>query len=512
MNRQIIFVFLVIFCTGLLVLALYRVASDSVYHEIRQQAKGVAVAMAGAIDPDDLQVISSPSDRNRPEFGRVSQYLSRIQKNNSDVRYAYTMRIDSAPDAGPGAYLYIVDAPAWDHNRNGEIDEDEQSELPGNAYDASDLPEMIAAWKYPSADREISPDPPYPDLMSGYAPIKNESGETIAILGVDILAQTVSNKLFYLRVTALGVFLFLALLEILAALLYRQREIALNRIRTLSENLSKNNRILEAANEELKRNNLRFERELELARHVQQGFLPKEFPFSNQLKFGQLSLFCEMLGGDLYDAFPLNDTHIGFYMADVSGHGVSAALISGLLKMGMETLRPRVNGKRTEPNADIFQPRKLIETLNQRIRGSIPPDEFITFCYCVYNTKDHLLKVSSAGHTPAIHYQARKKTADFVGLRGYFPLGAFPAVEYPEDCRTLEPGDKIVLYTDGITEAHSGNYDFYGETRLLDLVAELGDRTPEEMIRIIRQSVDEHVQGEHYHDDFSLLILQLLPE
>jgi sigma-B regulation protein RsbU (phosphoserine phosphatase) len=251
---------------------------------------------------------------------------------------------------------------------------------------------------------------------------------------------------------------------------------------------------------------------LELARHVQQGFLPKEFPFSNQLKFGQLSLFCEMLGGDLYDAFPLNETHIGFYMADVSGHGVSAALISGLLKMGMETLRPRANGKRTDPNTDIFQPRKLIETLNQRIRGSIRADEFITFCYCVYDIEKHLLKVSSAGHTPAIHYRAGRKTADFIGLRGYYPLGAFPAIEYPEESRTLEPGDKIVLYTDGITEAHSGDYDFYGETRLLNLIAQQGDRPPEDIIQSIRQSVDAHVRGERYHDDFSLLILQLLPE
>lgn len=512
MKKQIISLFLVILCTALLVLALYRVAADSVYREIRHHARGVAVAMAAAIDPDDLLAISSPEDQFRPEFERVSRYLARIQKNNPDVRYAYTMRKDPAPEAAPGSYLYVVDAPAWDLNRDGQISEDEQSELPGTPYDASDLPEMIAAWERPGADREVSPDPPYPDLLSGYAPVKNASGQTVAILGVDILAQTVRNKLFYLRATALGVFAFLALLEILAALLYRQRELALQRIQILSENLKKNNQFLEAANEELQRNNQRFKQELELARHVQQGFLPKDFPFSNQLKFGQLSLFCEMLGGDLYDAFPLNDTHIGFYMADVSGHGVSAALISGLLKMGMETLRPRVNGKRTEPSADIFQPRKLIETLNQRIRGSIPPDEFITFCYCVYDTKERLLKVSSAGHTPAIHYRARQKTADCIGLRGYFPLGAFPAVEYPEDCRTLEPGDKIILYTDGITEAHSGNYDFYGETRLLNLIAEQGDRTPEEMIRSIRQSVDVHVQGERYHDDFSLLILQLLPE
>jgi len=163
--------------------------------EIRTHAMGVAIATAAGVDHHDLERIHSEKDMNSESFAKIQSFIFSISSFNPDVRYIYVMRRVQDADAAPWQYEYVVDQPAEDTNGNGIIDVDEATELPGTPYDASDFPFLIKAWEGPSADNEIAPDPPYPDLLSGYAPIKNERGETVAIVGADITAGTISKKL-----------------------------------------------------------------------------------------------------------------------------------------------------------------------------------------------------------------------------------------------------------------------------------------------------------------------------
>lgn len=510
MTRRVVILTTIYLIAALMLFFIYRVGYQSVLQEIRYHAMGVAAALAASIDPDDLEMIHGPEDMDRPEYQRIAYYLDQVILTSPDVHYAYTMRRGIDPDAPAHLYYYIVDGPDRDMDGDGIISIDEQAELPGEPYDITDYPAMLEAWERPAADAAITPDPPYPDMISGYAPIQNEYGETVAIVGVDILAETVAQKVFYLRLTCLVIWLTLCVLGTLAVVLFEHKSRALEQVQALSQDLQKSNRILQETNERLETHNRRYERELLLARKVQQGFLPEVFPFTNKIQFGRLYLSCEILGGDLYDAFRLDDHRVGIYMADVSGHGVSAALVSGLLKMSIETLRSRAHTQGEAGSPELFHPKALIEFLNRTMRDSIPRSEFITFCYGVFDFQTNQLTLANAGHLPPIHYRASDQTARYWDMGGSYPFGIMPDLECEEESRSYHPGDKLIFYTDGITEAHLDNEEVFGEERLLNLVEQEGVLHPDMLIQSIKEKVDRHLGGKHLKDDFSILVAHIL--
>lgn len=217
-------------------LFLYRVARRVVLDEIRYQAMGVAIATAAGFSAEELNAITGPESRDTENYQRIQAVLSAVSRFNPDVRYTYVMRRASAPDAKPGDYLYVVDQQAEDANRNGAIDADEVSEAPGTPYDASALPAMVRAWQEPSADEAVSPDPPYPDLLSGYAPVRDAEGRTVAIVGADVTAGTVGEKLLILRVASGLVCFAMAALAVITMLFYMaQRDLVLERERLIGE-------------------------------------------------------------------------------------------------------------------------------------------------------------------------------------------------------------------------------------------------------------------------------------
>ncbi|MFH0909704.1 MAG: ATP-binding protein [bacterium] len=213
----------------LLVIGSFGVLFKSFYHsmieEIRLHARGVAVATAAAIQSDDVEGIWRPADMEGEAYRRVQGILVKVSVSNPDVRYIYTMRRATRLGATPRDLEYLVDEPARDRNANGVIDKDEVSEPVGKPYDASNFPRMIEAWDRPAVDDEISSDPPYPDLLSGYAPIKNAEGRTVAIVGVDITDRTILTKLTTTSMVIALIGLLLALLlTLVVELAYRQRD------------------------------------------------------------------------------------------------------------------------------------------------------------------------------------------------------------------------------------------------------------------------------------------------
>ncbi|HOW96977.1 MAG TPA: hypothetical protein PK634_04240, partial [Kiritimatiellia bacterium] len=285
----------------LLFALLYISARRSVINEIRHQAMGIAIAVAESLDPADLEQVHKPEHIGTPPYQRVQHYLGRVVSSNSDIRYIYTMRRALREDAREDDYEFVVDGPARDIDEDGVIAADEESELPGKAYSARHLPELVAAWRQPMADPEVSPDPPYPDLMSGYAPVHNERGQTVAIVGADITATTVRAKLLALQIVIATVWVVLTLLMIMVVSLFYREQEALETNRALAAELAGRNEMLRAANTELAHNNEQFVREMKLAQSVQLGFLPKSFPRQDKIVFDRYYLTCDMLGGDLFD-------------------------------------------------------------------------------------------------------------------------------------------------------------------------------------------------------------------
>ncbi len=234
------------FCMAVLFTGLYLTARHSLMTEIRHHVMGVAIATAAALNPDDLEKVKGPGDELLPIYRVLQKRLDEIVQFNPDVRYVYVMRRRLTPGAKPSDYEYVIDVSAHDRNRDGLISRDEQNEPPGTPYDGSKYPELIKSWERPGADYEIAPDPPYPDLLSGYAPIKTRLGETVAVVGVDIIASTILAHFSIIRVASiLGGIIVWGLLLMMVHFYKSQRDAHIESER-LSQKLARRNDLLKA--------------------------------------------------------------------------------------------------------------------------------------------------------------------------------------------------------------------------------------------------------------------------
>lgn len=226
-----------VFISALIFTAIYRSARLSVLNEIRQQAMGMALAIAASLPADEVaELKGEPEDSATELFKKLQDQLSAVSRYSRDVYSVYLMTRSRAPEALSSDYVYLIDDMEEDVNQDGVIDESETPMPPGTAYDASDMPSMVLAWDQVAADEQIYPDPPYPDSMSGYAPVKDGEGKTIAIVGVDVTADAISAKLLRLRYTLAAGFMVVALVITASIYFYlNERKLAAERQALIGE-------------------------------------------------------------------------------------------------------------------------------------------------------------------------------------------------------------------------------------------------------------------------------------
>lgn len=473
---------------------LIHTARESIMLEVRTHALGVAAALATGIAAEDLEAVRGPEQVGSEAFRRVQRALRDVTAMLPDIRYTYTMRPDPRPGAKATDFLYLVDGPASDDNRNGVLEDDERSEAPGTLHDAADYPAMLEALARPAADRMIRPDPPYPDLISGYAPVRDATGRTVGIVGVDITAATVRAKLAGVYAVNLGCGALLLALIALAGRFYDRQQRALEENRVLARELATRNQDLAQRNEQM-------QAELKLAQQVQLGFLPRDFPRRDRLAFDRFYITSDILGGDLFDVFAIDHDRIGFYMADVAGHGVSAALISGLLKMAVTSIRDP-----SAPAPDTLHPERVLGRLNDLLRRDLPDCEFITLLYAVLDLRTNEVRLASAGHPPPFIVRRNARDAEVWPVENGLALGLLSGQSYPVATRTLGAGECLLFYTDGLIEAMNTNGEEFGEERSLEVVRRNAAAPPADLLDAIRRAVDSHRAGAAISDDFSLLL------
>jgi sigma-B regulation protein RsbU (phosphoserine phosphatase) len=211
--------------------------------------------------------------------------------------------------------------------------------------------------------------------------------------------------------------------------------------------------------------NLKMERELALAGEVQASFLPRELP---DLPGWQLSITLEPAretSGDFYDVHLLPDGRLGILVADVVGKGVGAALFMALSWILFRTYAARFPA----------QPELVLSAVNHRILEDTNAKQFVTVFYGILDLTTGRLVYSNAGHCPPYLVSAQESEDAQRLVRTGLPLGIFTDKRWEQRTVHLDPGDVLVLYTDGITEAESEREIFYGEERLLESVrANLG--------------------------------------
>jgi sigma-B regulation protein RsbU (phosphoserine phosphatase) len=199
------------------------------------------------------------------------------------------------------------------------------------------------------------------------------------------------------------------------------------------------------------------------------------------------------VGGDYVAAFELDDEHAAFCVADVVGKGLPAALLMSNFQAALKSLA-----------VQYLSPAEVNARLNRVLYSNIPLRKFVTAFYGVVNIPKRTFTFTNAGHNPPLLAHAE---GECVRLdEGGTVLGAFPDLEYAESEIQLRAGDRLLLFTDGLSEAVDENNEQFGEQRLIDLLCEHRQRTPEELKEIVFDAVAEFC-GHNFRDDVALMIV-----
>jgi len=241
----------------------------------------------------------------------------------------------------------------------------------------------------------------------------------------------------------------------------------------------------------------KMESELEIANNIQQQMLPKASAMGGSNKIGYFGILkpAKSVGGDLYD-FILKEDQLYFAIGDVAGKGIPAALF---MAKTLTLFRAKVESGRS--------PSRIASEINNELDKYNDQSMFVTFIIGKLNMKTGELIYTNAGHNPPFIIDSKGGVDEMRGTHG-IPLGGMPDVSYNESSRSFLSGDKIVLYTDGITEAENISHELYSEARLASLLKSNSERSPEELGGLILSDVDKFAGVAEQFDDITLLILE----
>ncbi|MBL7106685.1 MAG: serine/threonine-protein phosphatase [Phycisphaerae bacterium] len=190
--------------------------------------------------------------------------------------------------------------------------------------------------------------------------------------------------------------------------------------------------------------------QLKIAGRVQRDFLPATLPDNDRLRWDTVFMPAEYVSGDIYDVARIDEDHIGFYIADVVGHGIAAALLTIFVKQAMAMRETFADSYK------IFSPVEVVKNLNSRIIAqNLSDNQFITCCYCLVNTKTLELSYARAGHPYPLHIRG-DGTICQLESRGSL-LGVFEDAEFEQGHIQLEAEDKFFVYSDGL-ESYVGDF------------------------------------------------------
>ena len=240
----------------------------------------------------------------------------------------------------------------------------------------------------------------------------------------------------------------------------------------------------------------RLEKELAIAREIQESFLPKRAPELPGFDLAGTARAHDEVGGDYFDFIAVSEGQLGLAIADVSGKGIPAALIMAGFRMSLLA----------EIRND-FAIRAVMRKVNSLLYESTDSDKFVTAFYGVLDLKSRVLTFANAGHNPPMLLR-RDGTSQHLH-EGGVALGVLPDAQYDERPQALQPGDVLVLYTDGVSEAMSPGGDQFGEERIQDSIRRLQDRSAAEIVEGLVASVTEWCEGRS-SDDLTLLVLKVL--
>jgi sigma-B regulation protein RsbU (phosphoserine phosphatase) len=242
------------------------------------------------------------------------------------------------------------------------------------------------------------------------------------------------------------------------------------------------------------------ESELETARKIQEKLLPHEMPQLAGFEIAGTSIPSKQVGGDYFDFLDMGEGKLGIAIADVSGKGIPAALLMANLQASL--------------HAQTFETEKLADVtarINNLLVRSTDSNMFVTFFYGLLNRGKTTFISTNAGHNPPLLLR-HDQTIEYLA-KGGLVLGFLPDQKYEQQTTTLHPGDILVLYTDGITEARNPEEEtvekkLFGEDRLVQVVKENISLSAREIQSAILRSVTAHTKNTPQGDDITLVVIK----
>ena len=240
----------------------------------------------------------------------------------------------------------------------------------------------------------------------------------------------------------------------------------------------------------------RIETELSVAARIQAGILPKTLPARSEFDLFAFMQPAKEVGGDFYDFYFLDENHLMITVADVSDKGVPAALFMVACKTLLKDCALLLG--------TVEQLSEIVARTNDRLAEANEEGMFVTAFTGVLDVETGEFVYVNAGHNPPL---VRKN-----GIFAFLPiakspmLGVMKGMDFPAERLTLEPGDMIFLYTDGVTEAMNEKQELFGEERLQETLAEQPkERTAAEILEAVRGAVESHADGAEPNDDVTML-------
>jgi len=511
---MLFFVLAMVFVAGTSDFLIHRYALRSQFEQLRNRLMIIAQIAAVNVDVEKLQQIPLKKEGAlTAPYKAVAQELAKIKDVVPALKYLYILTKTQKPQI----LKFVVDVPS-DKPADSAI-----LSYPGEEYDAKRFPEMLKGFSAPAADRKLVSDQ-WGVFLSGYAPIRDKNGEAVAILGVDMKAQDVYDVQKEVNRRAVFVmFLSLALAVILGVFMsagvsrqiaelvkgaqwvakgnlnYKVRVKGADEIARLAHLFNRMSGDLRVHIEELKRTTAekeRLVREIEIARGIQQSFLPDSVPIILGIDIAAVTVPARMVSGDFYDFIPVEKDKWGVVIADVSGKGVPAALFMALSRTLMRA------------SATVaFSPSEAVNHVNTLMLQDSKASMFVTLFYAVIDAQPKTFRYANAGHNPPIFIKGSTNNIIFLKAQSA-PLGVVSDIQVTTEEIRLKKDDIIVLYTDGVTEAVNDNEERFEMERFQQVLLESRNLTASQIINSIEKKVASFVGTQPQFDDITLMVIK----
>ena len=274
---------------------------------------------------------------------------------------------------------------------------------------------------------------------------------------------------------------------------------AMLRIRDLQHHLHVLNSELQRSNEALQIAQTRIQEELRLVGDIQQSFLSDVFPPHPELDFAAYyhPSSAAGAGGDYYDVIEIGHDRYGMVIADVTGHGAPAAVIMAITHTLMN-----------EAVNTFRYPSTALSVLNEKLNEHLSPTYYVTMFYGIMHRNTFQVDYASAGHDPMFLYRAATGTVEELRTDRGFPLKLVEKSEYDERTTTINPGDQLLLFTDGLVEVRGHSRELYGSERLEESLLRHIGKSSSDLIASILKDVQAFAPAEAFRDDITILAVR----